>query len=214
MSATLTYDILQAQEFYQSDNCIGRVEVFYSEADEEIRSDEVKLAKYVLLRESGVDPVFANMRACRRASGAMNTDRHFNAHSRQRMLSMGKNCDKLGRLAQRAGIQTQGKFYCGQLGSYTDPGAWVSTIDDVIDTAKRKQLTIRGAVKYDGTPEYLEPKPKKVQMAPDIMQDFVRKYTQEDPALKERVTKNPRALKELKEKIIAKHTRPKLVKPT
>ncbi len=194
-----------AQEFFALPQTYSLIEKYRSEMDSEIWSDMTKLAVYVQCREQGVEKEFAAMRACRRACGTKNMDRTFNEGARRRMDGMGKNGERLVKIAQRAGISTQGKFYVGGLGRYTDPNAWVSTADDVLTVAKERNLTVTGVINHQG---HDVPPPKMTtKLAPDIMRRYLKAYYSREPALRERVRRNPKALRELKERITHTHAR-------
>ena len=198
------FDHARTQQFYARDDAAVLIGRYMHEMDSELRADMDKAALYVMLREQGVDSVFANMRACRRTPGAANVDRHFCSGQREKMEGMApKARDRIVRIAQRAGISTQGKFYVGGLGRYHDPGAWVSTIDDVLATAKKRNLNVDGVVRHKAV-SGLEP-PSKPPLAEDLVTRYVRKYTTEDPGLGEQVKRSPKKMRELREKVIATH---------
>jgi len=133
------------------------------------------------------------------------SDQRFNAIERRKMENMNPRLrDRIQALAQGAGIQTQGKFYLGGLGRYTDPQAWVSTVDEARATVVRKGLPCEGLVNYQ-PPE--RPLPEPPAMAEDIRDRLVEKKLQEDPALRERVRKRPGKLRELQEAVVARHGR-------
>lgn len=201
-------DLDIARQFYLLANWETQVKRYSAEMDAEIRDSLVKTALYTLYRNTGIDPVLSAMNACRRAPGAANTDRHFGEKSRHRMNTMGqRNLDKILKLAHDAGVKTQGKVYVGGLGKYTDQHAWVSSADDVLAVAKQRNLTVSGAVNHQGT-AFNEP-PKKVPLAPDIVQRHVNKILHSEPETAERIKKKPNLLRELKERVIAKHSKRK-----
>lgn len=152
--------------------------------------------------EGGEKAQAALMFATCRAPGVKGGDRVFNEQARRRMQTE-PQMDKILDVARKAGISTQGKYYCGGLGRYDDPAAWVSTTDDVMAVAKKRGYIVNGAVKHDpGTPD---PRPP-VEMAPDLVREIGAKYIDEDPRLKEKMKKDPvRTSHELKEMVIAKH---------
>ena len=106
------------------------------------------------------------------------------------------------RVANGAGINTNGKVYVGGLGRYTDKHAWVSHGDDLLHVARKKNLTVNGAINHQGIPQ---PPPKPKLMADDIMQEKVGRLLAAEPATAEKVRKNPKKLNEVKERIIDKH---------
>jgi hypothetical protein len=207
IAALAQKDLKLAGEFMAREEAATIFSRYSDEMDAEIKSDVVKAALYCLYRDSGVDERISAMTACRRAPGATNVDRNFSEHARHRMY--GANMEKIVNVAQKAGVRTQGKFYVGGLGRYTDQSAWVSTADDVLTVARQKNLNVSGAVNQDAPRRDLPP-PPKVPMARDILDGYVRQYVRNDPALQEKVHKRPeQALPELREKILDKHTRKK-----
>ena len=148
------------------------------------------------------------MCALRQPPGSRYTERAF-------LQDMGNRADKMNHLvrdatykaAHKAGISTQGKVHMAGLGPATDPGAWVSTADDVLAVAKQRNLNISGAVEHKAVEKI--GKEKKPHLAPDIMARLRKQYLKSDPALAEKVKKNKKASRELNERIIANHTRKK-----
>lgn len=121
---------------------------------------------YDAMVKEGQSPNMAAMLAMQKPPGSRNTDSDFSRKETKRMKSMDESqLDAVVKIAKRAGINTHGKTYNGQLGKYNDPGAWVSGTGDVRQTAIRKGMSIKGAVNVDA---YAGPK-KKVRMAPDIL---------------------------------------------
>ena len=198
-------DERMAEEFLALPSTYAIFDKFVWEADAEIRYDMTKLGIYLKCRAMGVEPIFAAMRACRRAPGAKGMDRHFNEGARRRMNEMGqKSLAKIVAQAQKAGISTQGRFYVGGLGRYNDPQAWCSTIDDVVGTAKRKNLEMKGAAEHKMVE--MDIQPRKQGLAPDIMARYMKQYLKQDPGLAQRAKKNQRVVRELKERITATHS--------
>lgn len=153
---------------------------------------------------NGTSPQMAIGFATRQAPSMKGSDRTLNQTQRRRMERMNpENRKAIVEIAEKAGIRTHGKFYVGGLGRYNDPGAWVSTYDDAIATCRRKNLTAESIVYHKGTPE----EPKKKALGDDIVQDFVQKELAADPKLQEKVKKNPKKIQEIKEKVVATHSR-------
>ena len=160
---------------------------------------------------NGETAQFALMVASARAPGVRGGDRGFNENARHRMDTMPEyQREAIVRIAQRAGINTQGKYYVGGLGRYTDPAAWCSTTDDVMASAKAKDMIVTGSVNYDpGESRQLEqrrakPKPK---LAEDITREMTDQYINNDPALRAKCIKDPKKVLEVQEMVIAKHGR-------
>jgi hypothetical protein len=149
---------------------------------------------------------FAIMCACQQAPGSKNTDRAFSQGQVEKMQRMPKRTrDNIIRLAKSAGIQTDGKFYMGGLGGYTNPAAWVSSAEDVITSCKVQNKGVEGVLNYK-VPRPQEPVPVQSKpLADELVGEMAQKEMQADPALAARVKKNPKARRELREKVIAKY---------
>ena len=145
----------------------------------------------------------ALMFVSQQAPGVKGLDRAFQQKARARMENMNpKMRQQIVDIAHKAGISTAGKYYQGGLGKYNDPSAWVSGADDVLAVAKAKGLKVSGAINYEPSEQREVP---LVGMAPDIIDGFVGKYTSNNPTLAEKVVKSPKAMTELRERIIDKH---------
>lgn len=173
-----------------------------------LMQDPVAFAVYLQMREKGGSHRLCLMEACRTVPGVKNSDRNFNDHARARMNRMSpKNRERIVREAKRAGVNVQGKFYVGGLGRYTDQAAWVSTADDIITVAKQRNLNVTGAVNHQAI-NFSQP-PKRTRLAPTLVREFEQKYLKNDPALREKVKKNPKERIALRERIIDTHSKPK-----
>lgn len=149
---------------------------------------------------------FAAACALQEAPRTKNTDRTFCDGHRRHMDKMDDyNRNKILGIAKKAGINTQGKYYTG-LGRYSDPEAWASNIDDVTAAAKRKKLKLEGPVNCDYSPTDLPP-PKKVPLAEDIIKNEALARMRANPDLAAKVRKSPKAKQELREQIVATHSR-------
>lgn len=163
------------------------------------------VALYCQIRGSGETAEWAAMCALRQPPGARYTARAYEQGFWDNMGCMSDMTRNLMvKVAKRAGVNTDGKFYNGT-GSYTEQSSWSTCAEDVLTVAKKKNLTLTGALKHQGyTPDAA---PKKVALAPDIVERFATQECQRDPALAERVKKSHKARGELREKIIEKHGR-------
>lgn len=158
---------------------------------------------YDIMVQNGQTPVFAHMCVSREAWSVKNSDKAFNEGQRRKMSTMSEeNRDNMCRAAQKAGINTNGKYYVGGLGKYTDPHAWVSTASDVIEVCRKKNLTATGVVNHKGTPM---PRPKSVDLAPDIVQKKVGERLKADPRLAERVKKGRTDVRDVVAEVKEKH---------
>lgn len=174
--------------------------------EECVRAGVVELFDQIVA--SGETAQWAAMCAMRTPPGSRYTERAF-------LQDMNSGVDKMNHIirdhtykaAHKAGISTQGKVHKPGLGPATDPGAWVSSMDDVLAVAKARNLTVTGAVNHKGV-EILE-KPNKPRLAPDLVKRYRKEYLKSDPSLAEKVRKSKKASRELNERIIANHARPK-----
>lgn len=142
--------------------------------------------------------------------GGRVNDQAFVRSAYRRMNTMNPaNREKILKIAQRAGINTNGKAYCGQLGRYDNPLAWCSTAEDVLESCKRQNLSSSGAVEYKAIDEQ-----KPVQgkpLAPDIVKREARRLLSKDPDLAAKVREGRVKKQEVAERVIAKHGKKRLV---
>lgn len=163
--------------------------------------------EYDRLVASGTSPRAAAMYALQQPAGTRNTDRAFCQGAQRQMESMTPiNRQAIQKIAKRAGISTDGKFYKGSLGRYDDRAAWVTSADDVLAVCKAKNLDMEGVIKHTAVHKELPP-PPDVPLAEDLVCEFARDYVTNDPALAERCRKSKRARLELREQIIQNHGR-------
>lgn len=90
---------------------------------------------------------------------------------------------RMVREAQKAGINVSGKFYMGGLAdkrAHLDPAAWIDSVADIKKVAQKRDLHVQGIVDY--TPPEKEPA-KSVDIAPDILNEHVRKELKANPKL-------------------------------
>jgi hypothetical protein len=160
---------------------------------------------YAAMVAAGESPRMAAMCASRQMAAVQKTDTEFARRERARMLDMSDETrEAIVDVAKKAGINTHGKVYNGQLGKYNDPHAWVSTTSDVREVAKRKQLKVEGMVNIDARdPDAL----RKVSMAPDIKRRLVKQYRASNPGLDAKCRSNPAVAKELEKRVVETHGR-------
>jgi len=154
------------------------------------------------LIEDGNNSGFAAMLAQRRPPGSKGTDRAFleGTHGwADKMWTA--NARDIHSMAKKAGISTQGKIYKGGLGRPNDPMAWVSSTSDVLAAAKAKGLTCSGAVNYQAPKQ----QPKRKALADDIRDNYVGNILAAEPKTLEKVKKNPKAINEVRERVVEKH---------
>jgi uncharacterized protein with GYD domain len=151
----------------------------------------------------GTDAILAHMLAMRQGPQMKGSDRAFGEGQRLKMGAMHeRNRDKIQAIAEKAGIRTQGKYYVGGLGRYNDPAAWVSTADDVKSVLKAKNLTATGVVEHQGV---AMPPPPPKRLSERLTREFVAKTLKAEPKTAEAVRKNPKKMRDLRERVIATH---------
>lgn len=166
------------------------------------------LPEYEAMLAAGNPPGFAAMLALQSPPGTRNTDRAFCEGQRRKMERMPKaNREGIQKIAQRAGINTDGKFYCGGLGGYSNPKAWVSTSQDVIESCKEQNCSVEGVINYNGIKRPIEAPPASKPLAEHLVKEMAVKEMQKNPALAEKCRKSKKAQGELREKVIATYGR-------
>jgi hypothetical protein len=172
----------------------------------EILRDDEALSIYIDSRQLGSPHRFAKMCALRDPPGTKGTDKAFlqGRHSGAQFDGMKKSdAEYILAQARKAGINPTGKTYQSGLGKYNDPLAWVTGVGDVKRACEAKAMECHGAVEYV-PPAPIAP-PKRVKLAKDIVDRIERDEREADPGLDERVRKNPKKRRELREKITDKH---------
>jgi hypothetical protein len=110
-----------------------------------------------------------------------------------------KQANNILREARAAGINPNGKVYMGGLAdgrAHRDPMAWVDSTADILKVAKARNLTVEGAVTYQGQ---AVPPVRKV-LNERIVQEELPRYRKRHPGKKDG---------ELREMIVNKHAHPK-----
>ena len=159
---------------------------------------------YDHLVKNGNSPRMAEMLAAQQTPHLWNTDSCFNKKERSRMNEMDDMEQfKINDLARKAGINTTGKTYNGQLGTYTDPAAWVSGTHDVVEAAKKKGLDIDGMVRAK---HYKPEKKKNVKMAKDLVDGYETIARRKDPKLDQQCKNSKAARTALRKSIVEKHS--------
>lgn len=211
MSLIAEKDCQLATKFWASLSDVGGIMEKYPEAwnDAELCEDWVFLGCYLHYRESGVDHSLAAMQACRRGPHMKGSDRAFMEGQRRKMEGSSDDLMRdMVKMAKGAGIKTQGRFYMAGLADrrgYRDPGAWVSSIDDVKRVCRERNYECRGIVEHRA--DERPPAPKKA-IAEDIVTELAAKALGSDTELRHRVREGGRkAYAALREQIAAKHAR-------
>jgi len=162
-----------------------------------------RLAFYEKLIKEGNNPGFAAMLALQSPAGTKGTERAFLEGMHNWAGGMNpENRKLLFEKAHKAGVSTQGKKYIGGLGKPDDQMAWVSTMDDVKAVCKEKGYSCEGAVDYQAPEQKFE----KKRMAEDVVGRFMHEAVAKDPDIKH----NKKAMKELRAKVVKKHSKENL----
>lgn len=182
---------------------------FPEATEREFLDDAVKMGCYLKYRSDGMEHPLAAMQACRRGPQMKNSDRTFNQGQRRKMNGIEDGIMRqLLKYAGQAGIKTQGKFYVGGLARRglgpRDPQAWVSTTDDILEVARKRNLEVEGVVNHKSSEP---PPPKRIPLAADIVQSLCQAELKRDPELAAKVGRSPKQMAELRERIVAKHSR-------
>lgn len=165
------------------------------------------LAVYERLLKEGKSPGFAAMLAMQQPPGSRFTDRAFCDGQRRKMERMSDVTRRaIQENARRAGISTDGKFYVGGLGRPDDPAAWVTSADDVLAVAKKRNLGVEGVLRHKSVDECGPPKPP-VPLAEPLVRELMAEKMAADPGLAARCRKSRKARQELREAVLDKHGR-------
>lgn len=155
-------------------------------------------AHYRQMIRDGQTERFAIMCSLQIAPGAKGTDRAFmeGRMNNQQLDDMPVHqANYMIRDAKKAGINISGRHYVAGLADkrrWQDPEAWVSCNDDILNVAKKRQLTVSGTVNYDPP---VQP-PKRVKINEKIVTREVEKLQKLHPKAK---------VGELRERVIEKH---------
>ena len=134
---------------------------------------------YVEMIEDGQEESFALMCSLQQPPATQGTDRTFmeGRLNAQWLDDMPKfQADRMLRQAKQAGINTTGKFYMSGLADKrgaADPMAWISTVGEIKEVAKARNLEVNGIVNVKA--EQREPTKKKFSKA---IEDRLTKHYQ------------------------------------
>jgi hypothetical protein len=182
------------------------LDLYGPEIDSTIKDNPCNLGLYLKLRTDGVPAVWAAGRACRTFARRVNSDGAFHEHARRRMESWPEwQKKRYFKMAAAAGINTHGKYHMSGLGAPDDPQAWVSGPDDVLDVAKRRNLSVEGHVKHEG----YEVPATQIPLAPDLADEMCQVEMSRDPALAERCRKSSGEFQRLRGLVTEKYGTPR-----
>lgn len=154
---------------------------------------------YAKMIRDGQSERFAVMCALQVAPGTKGTDRAFmeGRMNNQQLDDMPSHQARyMIRDAKAAGINISGKHYVAGLADkrgWRDPEAWVSSNDDILRVAQKRQLSVSGTVNYDPP---VQP-PKRVALSEKIIKREVARLRKSHPTAK---------TGELRERVIEKHS--------
>ena len=115
--------------------------------------------RYERILAAGHSPRFAEMCALQRPPGVRGTDRAVmqGRYAEGWLDDMPRDqALRITREARAAGINISGKYYCAGLAdkrAHCDPAAWIDSAGDIKRVARLRNLTVRGVVEHQGTPE-------------------------------------------------------------
>lgn len=152
---------------------------------------------------------FALMAVSRAAPVMGNCDRAFCEHQHNYMTrEVGDMNRKLMvENARKAGISTEGKTYCGFIGQYDDPMAWVSGREDAVAACKAKGISTDGTLKVKSPRK--EQAPTKRFLAADLVEDQAVRILKSEPKTLEKFKAGKLKKEALRERVRAEHGPPR-----
>lgn len=157
---------------------------------------------YAKLRSEGLSHNWCEMVVFRQPPGVKGSDRAFmeGRYNNQQLDRMPKDhAQNIVTLAKRAGISVTGKYYCSGLADHRgiqDPEAWIDGAGDVLRVARKRNLTVEGAVTHKGIQEA----PKRKALSERLTKELMRQESKNYPKMKPG---------ELREMVVNKFGRPK-----
>jgi hypothetical protein len=145
-------------------------------------------AHYIMMVKDGSSPRFAEMCALQIAPAVKGTDRSFmqGRYNNEQLNSMpADHARNMITLAKRAGINPSGKYYAAGLADGrgpADPEAWVDSTADVVRVAKKRNLTVEGAVSHKGIPQ---PRPKSPILSESLTKEMMQVEKKNHPTMKQ-----------------------------
>lgn len=164
---------------------------------------------YDELLGKGNTPEFSHMLAMRQPPGTKGSEQAFwdGKDRKHDGHGFGDAPDWLANIwrkqAKQAGISIEGKFYMSGLADkrgVRDPGAWVSSTSDVLQTARRRNLTVKGIVNHEGE---LAQEAPDIPLSENLIRECIVEEVEKDPGILQR-----RKLDDLRNEAIEKHGAP------
>ena len=152
----------------------------------EIASKEVQKHYEKMIKE-GQTPRFAEMCALQIAPGLKGTDRSLmqGRYNNEQFDKMPKDhAQNIITLARRAGINPNGKYYAAGLADKRrdqDPAASIDTANDVTNVARKRNLTVEGAVNHRGRKM---PRPKSPPLSQNLTKEMIQVEKKKHPTMK------------------------------
>lgn len=153
----------------------------------EMASREVQKA-YKQMIEDGQSPRFAEMCALQIAPGLKGTDRSLmqGRYNNEQFDKMPKDhAQNIIALAKKAGINPNGKYYAAGLADkrgVQDPAAWIDSANDVTSVARKRNLTVEGAVSHKGRKM---PRPKSPALSESLTKEMINVEKKKHPTMKQ-----------------------------
>jgi hypothetical protein len=161
--------------------------------------DAVKM--YERLLREGYGHRWAEMCALKQPPGLKGTDRAFmqGRMNNEQLDKMPRDhAETMVQQAKQAGVSVSGKYYCGGIADKrgaADPLAWVSSSDDVARVARKRNLTVQGAVNHAGRPV---PRPKSKPLSERLTRELMQAEKHKQPTMNKG---------ELREYVVSKYGR-------
>lgn len=146
---------------------------------------------YVQMLEDGQEESFALMCSLQQPPATRGTDRTFmeGKLNAQWLDDMPKfQADRMLREAKQAGINTTGKFYMSGLADKrgaSDPMAWISTVGEIKEVAKARNLEVNGIVNVKA--EQRDPERKK--FSKNLEDRLIKHYQKKNDKLSHKAAK-------------------------
>lgn len=159
--------------------------------------------RYVEMITNGVAPRLAEMLALQSPPAVKGTDRTLmqGRYNNEQFNGMPPDhARQMIQTAKRAGINPNGKYYCGGLADKRGPGdpkAWIDSVADVKRVAAERNLTVTGAVNHKGIPQ---PRPQSKPLSERLTREMMKVERQRHPTMKQG---------ELRELVVHKYGRKK-----
>lgn len=144
--------------------------------------------RYKQMVEEGQSPRFAEMCALQIAPGLKGTDQSLmqGRYNNEQFDKMPKDhAQNIITLAKRAGINPSGKYYAAGLADkrgVQDPAAWIDSANDVANVARKRNLTVEGAVNHKGRKM---PRPKSPALSERLTKEMMKVEKKSHPTMKQ-----------------------------